>query len=316
MKEKLERFISDVGNISTASSILNISNVTLKKYLAGNVIPKVIWDNKISPFIGLSKLDILKVLLNRINILKDKNKSHKTYIEELYSKIYELALAKNKLSKKFELVLDEGVISPLIFFLKNSRYEDDPITKLEKVIDNLIADEEYPKIYLYHAMEEYADFYGLFRPYKINRDDYYWNTVSTMDKIYACVYNYLGIDPVRVFSSIQINNFKLDPRLKIEFETSDWKVVKQDLEKINIAIRKTRNKESVRLFAILGKEIPYGLRHYITEYIKSVVDNISDDEIKIGEQEDATIILRGEKIQVKSEPELFYALMEINRKTK
>jgi hypothetical protein len=312
MKEKLERFISDVGNISTASSILNISNVTLKKYLAGNDIPKVIWDNKISPFIGLSKLDILKVLLNRINILKDKNKFRNIKIDELYSNYFSLKYSTEKLSKKLGLVLEEGIGSPLFFFVKNYRYEEDPISKLEKVIENLITDLEYPKIYLYHAMEEYANFYGLFRPHKINRDDYYWNTVGTMDKIYAYVYNYLGVEPIRVFSSIQINNFILDPRLKIEFETSDWKVVKQDLEKINIAIRKTRNKESVRLFAILGKEIPYGLRHYITEYIKSVVDNISDDEIKIGEQEDATIILRGEKIQVKSEPELFYALMEIN----
>jgi hypothetical protein len=54
----------------------------------------------------------------------------------------------------------------------------------------------------------------------------------------------------------------------------------------------------------------------VTEYIKSIIENVSDNEIQIGELADTTIILRGEKIFVKSEPELFCTLMEINQKTK
>jgi hypothetical protein len=262
MKEKLEKFISDIGDITTAASLLNISMVTLKKYLSGKDIPKMIWDDKISPVISLSKLDLFKILVNRINELKvDLKHSDKVYNELVTNYFLDERLIK-QLSKSFEAIVD----SPLVGFIKKYNHEDDPITNLEKEIDNLIADDEYPKIYLYHIFEEYARTYELFRPYKINRDDYYWNTVSTMDKIYACVYNYLGIDPVRVFSSIQINNFKLGANLKIVVDVSSWKLLKKELAKISIAIRKTRNREAVRLFAILGKEIPYGLRRYITEY--------------------------------------------------
>ncbi len=308
MNEKLNRFIAGIGNISTAASVLDISKVTLKKYLLGNDIPKMIWNNKISPIIDLSLQDLLEVLANRINELQVDSKNLSKEYYELLSNFFELERSQKQLS----ISLDEAITSPLMCHIKNY----DPITNLEKIIDRQIADENCSRIYLYHAFEEYAITYELFRPYKINRDDYYWNTVSTMDKIYAYVYSYLGVDPIRIFSSIQINNFILDTKLKTEFNVSDWKVVKQDLEKINTAIRKTRNKESVRLFAILGKKIPYGLRHYITEYTKSIVDNVSDDEINIGEHEDFTITLRGQNIVVKSEPELFCALMEINKKTK
>lgn len=314
MKEKLQKFISNVGNVATAAAILEISKETLKKYISGKDIPRSIIEKKISPIIGVPMQELLKLLVERIKEL-DK------YQVQLLEDYKELRLIEHKYElsvKQHSQTMEAVVRSPITYYIKDHDWYDhlDPFANLERAIEAMVAKENNANLMLYHALEEYAKVYELFRPYQVTHDSPYWGTISIIEGIYKTIYISLGITPISFSKGFQSTLDQYFPPPVVKFDDIDWESITRDLRKITLAIKQMINKEAVRLFAVLGKETPHEVISYIKEYIKTELNDISDNEIQIYDATYPIIIIRGERIEVKSEHQLRYTLLEMKNKVK
>lgn len=188
---------------------------------------------------------------------------------------------------------------------KQIGYSFDDLDNLNNVINRLSQKEEVLFIELHDSMENYARIYNLFRPLTITRDEYYWGTVSVLDSIYSILYRYMGINPTRIFSSVDTNSFKTPYRTRLKPIFNETPISENDLidlmlNQVSLKIKKAIGQKAVELFVILGNNDKYYFEKEIELYVKTLLDSDFID-IKVINGSDNLIKVNNKIIQVESE---------------